>query len=558
MELRAFDGRIIFDHLPKTAGHAVNQWLRQELGFGAVSPLSTGNHTDLIRRLGGSHSVIFAHVTFDGRGLDPRYRYITCLREPVDRAISWLYYALHNFTRPQLPTGLWDEVERCVRSEGAELGEQVRAILTNPYVEHFAAIARAGPRGSDDKLQEALGAISDYEVCGLYEHMPAFLNRVAGILQIPAARLLDRVNVTRRRPRVAEISRKFRRRLAELNSLDLEFYDEIVARRQGIAPSEVTLLAPTRSAWAVMPDPGPRAFETPDLTLLSVSAPGLEGTVTKGDRVTLEIEFSLNRPVPHLVAGIHIFDQGGRCAFGTNTDLLGRQPTEREPGRYRASYEILADLPAGEYRLGIAFLDRLPDRQPEIAWFDDLLAFTVQDPAIGNHCGYGALPFVYACARVAAEILPPLGDGRGRLLIQPITKQIEPGETFELQARLENKAAEAWVSTERHPIHLSYHWLDPAGRPVVFEGLRTALPVSRLMPGNGVDVALRIKAPEQVGRFRLIALPLQEHRCWFDSIGFSPAEVSCEVKPQRGMRRALPDDMLQRIDELLEVSFGPS
>jgi hypothetical protein len=539
MARRAFDGRVIFDHLPKTAGHALNQWLRDELGSGAVSPLATGNHAQLIRRLGGIHSVIFAHVTFDGRGLDPRYRYITCVREPIDRAVSWLYYTLHNFTADQLPAGLWDETERCVRSEGAEISQRVRAILANPYVEHFAGIARAGYRAPEDRLRDALDVLYDYELCGLYEHMPAFLNRVAVMLQIPAARLLERANVTRRRPRVTDISGRFRRRLADLNSLDMAFYDEMVARRQGAAASPVTMLAANRSEWRLMPDPGPRSFETADLTLLTVSAVGLEKPVTKGERVTVSLEFSLNRPVAHLVAGIHIFDQDGRCAFGTNTDLLGRDLTEMGTGRYRASYDIVADLPAGEYRLGVAFLDRLADSQPEVAWFDDLIAFTVRDEAIRNQRGYAALPFVFECDRVAPDRVPTLEDGRGRLVLMTVPRSVEPGETFLIPARLENHSSQAWVSSERNPINLSYHWVDDSGEVAVFDGLRTPLPVPQIQPDEAVELAIRVAAPERSGSFRLVALPVQEQRCWLDARGFIPAELDLQIKARSALRRVL-------------------
>ena len=81
---KAYPGRLIFDHLPKTAGQAINAWLVAELGSGCVTPNLIGSHVDLIRKYGGLYSIISAHVHFDdGKGLDPRYQYMTLFREPA-------------------------------------------------------------------------------------------------------------------------------------------------------------------------------------------------------------------------------------------------------------------------------------------------------------------------------------------------------------------------------------------------------------------------------------------------------------------------------------------
>ena len=117
-----FAGRVIFDHLPKTAGQAINSWLTKELGSGCVTPNLIGDHQNLIKRYGGEYSVISAHIHFLGDGLDPRYHYITNLREPLDRALSWLFFVYKNHEAEQLP-GLWKLVERFVVSEGEDLAK---------------------------------------------------------------------------------------------------------------------------------------------------------------------------------------------------------------------------------------------------------------------------------------------------------------------------------------------------------------------------------------------------------------------------------------------------
>jgi len=41
---RPFNGRVIFDHLPKTGGQAVNAWLTNMLGTGTVTTNLIGEH----------------------------------------------------------------------------------------------------------------------------------------------------------------------------------------------------------------------------------------------------------------------------------------------------------------------------------------------------------------------------------------------------------------------------------------------------------------------------------------------------------------------------------
>ena len=108
---RVFPGRIIFDHLPKTAGMSINSWLIDSLGDGCVIPNLIGMHSDLIVSYGGLYSIISGHIHFSAReGLDPRYQYITCIREPIDRVVSWLYFVSNNIYNSH-PVNLVREVD---------------------------------------------------------------------------------------------------------------------------------------------------------------------------------------------------------------------------------------------------------------------------------------------------------------------------------------------------------------------------------------------------------------------------------------------------------------
>jgi hypothetical protein len=228
---RAFDGRIIFDHLPKTAGQAVNYWLTSALGRGCVTENSIGGHQDLIQRYGGTHSVISAHVHFDGEGIDPRYRYITCLREPIDRAVSWLYFVLNNHRADQLPK-LYEQTQAYVESEGEDCHLDFVANINNPYTTHFSNIIATHKRSDDEMIQDALLAIDQYDVWGLFEELPAFLSDVATLIGLPQTAQVRRVNVTTSRLSVDDLSPAMLARLTELNSADIILYNTLRERWQ--------------------------------------------------------------------------------------------------------------------------------------------------------------------------------------------------------------------------------------------------------------------------------------------------------------------------------------
>ena len=61
---------------------------------------------------------------------------------------------------------------------------------------------------------------------------------------------------------------------------------------------------------------------------------------------------------------------------------------------------------------------------------------------------------------------------------------------------------------------LAYHWLDSAGQPVVFEGLRSALP-GDVAPGASVEVELEIATPRKPGDYILELDALREQLAWF-------------------------------------------
>jgi hypothetical protein len=129
----------------------------------------------------------------------------------------------------------------------------------------------------------------------------------------------------------------------------------------------------------------------------------------------------------------------------------------------------------------------------------------------------------------------PVGPLAVRWLAYELVEQ-RAGVTTRARVRLENAGSAPWRSRGREGVQLAYHWLDPLGNPIVWDGTRTEFP--RLVrPGEGVEVEPSVVAPRPPGRYRLAFDLVEEFRFWFQELGSSPLDVPVEVKPRIDERR---------------------
>lgn len=243
MTKRYYSGRAIFDHLQKTAGMAVDDWLVRHLGSGSVTPLLTGRLRDLIEAYGGNYPIISGHVLFDGTGLDPRYQYFTILRDPVDRFISWLHYVDKNMALDDDSLELKTGAQLFLRSDGEETTPTFLISVDNFYVNRFSSAIMGGavmagvqhnyfthfivPNATgQQKLNSALAVIAEYELVGFYEYLPQFIDQLADLLRLTTYTPLRAVNVTIDKPERNAISERMLYNILKLTEWDREFYSK--------------------------------------------------------------------------------------------------------------------------------------------------------------------------------------------------------------------------------------------------------------------------------------------------------------------------------------------
>ena len=117
---------------------------------------------------------------------------------------------------------------------------------------------------------------------------------------------------------------------------------------------------------------------------------------------------------------------------------------------------------------------------------------------------------------------------------------IETGAEIEIAIRLTNASAVTWRARGAAQVRLAYHWLDPDGRPVIEEGLRTPLREA-VSPGATLTQKQRVRAPEQPGSYLLELDPVLEHIAWFSQRnGGNTRRLPIEVRPPE-LRLAEPE-----------------
>jgi len=86
------------------------------------------------------------------------------------------------------------------------------------------------------------------------------------------------------------------------------------------------------------------------------------------------------------------------------------------------------------------------------------------------------------------------------------------GHDDSITITIENAGADAW-SSSKHADHLSYRWLTLDGEQAD-EGVRTVLPHD-VEPGESVTVTMRLRGPDQPGRYVLEVDMVREHVRWY-------------------------------------------
>jgi hypothetical protein len=110
------------------------------------------------------------------------------------------------------------------------------------------------------------------------------------------------------------------------------------------------------------------------------------------------------------------------------------------------------------------------------------------------------------------------------------------GVTTSARVAFENAGSATLRSRGGSGVQLAYHWLDPLGNPLVWDGTRSALP-HPVAPGERLELDVTLVAPRPPGDYLLSFDLVEEHRFWFAEIGSSTLDVPVQVAPRIAERR---------------------
>jgi hypothetical protein len=231
---------IAFVHIPKTAGATVTSMLAAAYSRRALHKAGNymRNHEASERKLSkesggwdswrrGGGRVTVGHVPYGAfrRHLPAGTRYMTFLREPVDRVLSHYYRHIH--IRDPSRSG------RVERRPGARVKagsiEQALVELRMPQVNNLCTRFLSGrdpiaelPDGALDDAKDNLRSFAFVGIQEQFEESIVLLKRVLGLGDLPYE---DRhVSRAGSRPAVDEITDEQRQLIASCNCLDAELY----------------------------------------------------------------------------------------------------------------------------------------------------------------------------------------------------------------------------------------------------------------------------------------------------------------------------------------------
>ena len=110
------------------------------------------------------------------------------------------------------------------------------------------------------------------------------------------------------------------------------------------------------------------------------------------------------------------------------------------------------------------------------------------------------------------------------------------GVATRARLRLQNAGTAPWRSRGREGVQLAYHWLDPLGNAIVWDGNRLAFP-EVVQPGDEIELETTVHAPRPPGSYRLAFDLVEEFKFWFEEIGSAPLDIPLNVRPRIEERR---------------------
>ncbi|MGB6301523.1 MAG: sulfotransferase family 2 domain-containing protein [Rivularia sp. (in: cyanobacteria)] len=222
---------LIFLHIPKAAGSTLLNIVRRQYNSESIFSIDGTNPIESMKKFKQlpkhereATPILMGHMYFGAHEFLPQpSTYITMLRDPIERIISFYYYVLRNpdhnhhnlITSKNL--GLKDYVKSGI---GKQLDNGQTRLLSG-----IDALDIEFGNCSEEMLERAKLNLKKYfTVVGITENFDESLLLMKSKLNWKKSILYTKNNVTKKRPKKLDVSQVDLREIEKLNEFDLEIY----------------------------------------------------------------------------------------------------------------------------------------------------------------------------------------------------------------------------------------------------------------------------------------------------------------------------------------------
>ena len=219
--------KILFDHVPKCGGNTLGRWLSSHYKIDQIYAISgtphieTAKYINMPKEMRKNYYYIWGHEAHQLLNYLPNpYILITILRDPVDRIVSYYYWAKRDpghYLYEAITKNNMDLTEFSTSGLSSE--------LSNYYTSHFSNMPPGTVRSCpEEALETAKNNLARYEHIGFTHNLNAFIASISKSLDLTNPYDGIQLNKTFGRKSLDNITQQERECIAESNKIDIELY----------------------------------------------------------------------------------------------------------------------------------------------------------------------------------------------------------------------------------------------------------------------------------------------------------------------------------------------